>query len=147
MCRIAIRGKSGVSADESVHYQTGDFVTVQDDGFDWGGMDPANAQNQPVGTYNYWDGSGLRPWYFIDIPGIPANHPRIASLLQADPSYRRRHRLRREDMPAGAVQKFQDDGIIVIQVGSYAGPFDYTWDQVRSYFRDKVTGIDIDEEF
>lgn len=147
MCRIAIRGKPAVSADEQKHWQPGDFVTVRDDGFDWGGMDPARAQAQPVGHYNHWSGSGPRPWYFIDIPGVPRDHPRIVSLVQPQVGAlgrerRRQWRLRREDMPAGVVQKFQEEGVVVIQVGSYAGPFDYTWEQVRGYFRDKQSGED-----
>jgi len=58
------------------------------------------------------------------------------------PLQRRRWRVRLADMPAAARQKLATDGELTIKAGSYSGPFDYTWTQVKSFFRNDETGLD-----
>jgi hypothetical protein len=59
-------------------------------------------------------------------------------------TYRRRlWRLRVDDLPAGAITKFQTDGEITIKASpDYTGPYDYTWSNVKRYFRNQETDLD-----
>lgn len=61
--------------------------------------------------------------------------------------YRRRlWKLRWDDLPAAAKQRLADDGELVIKAGDYDGVYDYTWTQVKSFFRNQQTDLDETED-
>jgi len=55
---------------------------------------------------------------------------------------KRRWIIRWVDLPAAAQNKLASTGELVIKAGAYNGSFDYTWTQVKSFFRDQMTGTD-----
>lgn len=58
--------------------------------------------------------------------------------------YRQRiFRIRRADLPQAAKNKLASTGQLIIKAtADYTGPYDYTWLQVRQYFRNQETGLD-----
>lgn len=57
--------------------------------------------------------------------------------------YRRRiWIIRVDDMPAAARNKLANTGQLIIKAGSYSDTYDYTWGQVKSYFRDQKNNVD-----
>lgn len=57
--------------------------------------------------------------------------------------YRRRlWQLRWVDLPAAARNKLISTGVLTIKAGAYNGTYDYTWAQVKQYFRNLDTGLD-----
>jgi hypothetical protein len=58
-------------------------------------------------------------------------------------TYRRRNWIIRwADLPAAARTKLTNTGVLTIKAGTYSGTADYTWAQVRNYFRNQETGLD-----
>lgn len=55
---------------------------------------------------------------------------------------RRLWRIRWDDLPIKARNTLRDTGQLVIRAGTYDGPSDYTWTQIRGYFRNLETGLD-----
>jgi hypothetical protein len=56
---------------------------------------------------------------------------------------RRIWQIRWADLPLTAQNLFRDNGQLVIQAtAAYTGPYDYTWDAVKIYFRNLLTGLD-----
>jgi hypothetical protein len=55
---------------------------------------------------------------------------------------RRLWKIRFADLPLAARNKLASSGELVIKVGTYAGTYDYTWTQVKGYFRNLKTGLD-----
>ena len=98
------------------------------------------ADNAPRGTLEKWPA-----FAWICIPGIETlgkyTQPEL-SALTGEVTRRRRWRIRWADLPVGVRNKLQATGQIVIKAGDYSGPYDYTWAQVRNYFRDLQTGLD-----
>lgn len=95
-------------------------------------------------------------FYIISVPGISKDHPMIDKLFQ--PHYgasaeaeapiiaRRRWVLRGNDLPTKAKQAFQSTGIVTIKAGNYDGEYDYTWSQLKGYFRDNLLNVDMTDE-
>lgn len=97
----------------------------------------------------------LRRFYLLRFPGVPA--ARVRKYLEPimEPSgevtaegepilretSRRRWILRGASITSAARNKLLSTGSLTIRVGTYAGPFDLTWIQVRQFLRDNVTGL------
>lgn len=94
--------------------------------------------------------AGRTNFYLLRVPGVPVSaaqkyfEPHLGGGPELEPPIlaRRRWVLRGSDLPAAARQKMQSQGFLTIKVGSYSGAYDYTWNQVRQYLRDNVTGLD-----
>ena len=55
----------------------------------------------------------------------------------------RRWQIRWNDLPQGVKNKVvANNGVLTIKAGSYTGPSDYTWPQVKSFFRNLETDRD-----
>ena len=55
----------------------------------------------------------------------------------------RRWRLRWANLPQGIKDTLvANNGVLIIKAGSYSGPSDYNWAQIRSYFRNQETDTD-----
>ena len=116
-------------------YQKGYPVVVMPDGHQWG------AQEGPP------------TFVIIYIPLIS-----VAKVLKyvdvqmddIDPSktYRRRKwQIRWDDLPQEAQDKLENDGELTIKaIGTYQGEYDYTWVQVKQYFRNLETDTDETED-
>lgn len=90
-------------------------------------------------------------FYLLRLPGVPVSvvqkyfSPHYDGIPTAEPTvlFRRRWILRAADLPRAARQKFQQHGFVTIKVAAYYdGPHDYTWSQVKNFFRDNATGLD-----
>ena len=114
-------------------YKRGMPVVVFEDGHSWGSEEC------------------LPKFVLIKIPEVSAAtvkkyiEPELGDVPDADgsfPIYRRRlWIIRWADLPAGAKLKLAD-GLLIIKAGSYAGAYDYTWTQIKTYFRNMKTGLD-----
>jgi len=98
--------------------------------------------NAPRGTLEKWPA-----FAWIMVPGIPADTVRKymqpeLSALTGEVTRRRRWRIRWADLPLAVRNKLQATGQIVIKAGDYTGAYDFTWSQVKVYFRDLQTGLD-----
>lgn len=117
-------------------YKRGMPVVVMPDGHEWGREER------------------LPKFIVLKIPGVSVEKVKkyIDPQLEDAPNergsyntYRRRlWKLRWDDLPAGARNKLRDDGELTIKAGTYAGDYDYTWAQVKTYFRNLKTGLDED---
>lgn len=110
-------------------WKRGDPVVVMPDGHIWGSLE------------------GLPRFVLIKVPGIGVERVEkyVSPRLEADgttPISRRLWRIRWDDLPTQAKNKLRDTGQLIIKAGAYSGPFDYTWLQIRSYFRNLTTGLD-----
>jgi hypothetical protein len=95
-------------------------------------------------------------FYIIKVPGISKDHPMIAKLFQAHYGAsaeaespviaRRRWVLRGADLPKRAKQLFQKNGVVTVKAGKYEGEYDYTWPQVKGFFRDNLLNADMSDE-
>lgn len=117
--------------DRQGSYKVGMPVVVEEDNHKWG------AKECPP------------TFYLIKIPTIAAYRVRkfvaeqTIDLGQGAELYRRRRwQIRVSDLPQAAINLFQANGEIIIRAGSYSGPYDYTWNQVKNYFRNLETGLD-----
>lgn len=96
-------------------------------------------------NYNFGTDEKLPRFVHIKIPGVPVASAEkyIAHQIVDNAVYRRRlWQIRWADLPAGAQTKLRDNGELTIKVGAYAGTYDYTWDQVKGYFRNLDTNQD-----
>jgi len=94
----------------------------------------------------------LPKFVIIKIPGVSVD--RVMKYLEQEregtadaegfyPIYRRRlWKFRFDDMPTAALKKLRDNGELTIKVGDYAGDYDYTWLQVKTYIRNLKTNED-----
>lgn len=117
-------------------YKRGYCVAVYPDGTRWG-----NEERLPK-------------FVIIKIPGVPVDNAVIQKYTQpqredvpdADgnyPVYRRRlWQIRWDDLPQAAKTKLATLGELIIKAGTYTGPRDYTWAQIKGYFRNLKTGLD-----
>jgi len=119
-------------------YKRGYVVVIQPDGHGWG------FKERP-------------PWnVVIKVPGVPAASPVLQKYLAPELSaqvgpdgallkYRRRRwQIRWADLPIEARTQLAAGGL-TIKAGAYAGAADYTWAQIKGYFRDLKTGLDESE--
>jgi len=133
VCQLLIKAVDATNPDPATDrrgcYKAGMIVEVRED-------------NSPRGTLEKWPA-----FAWIMVPGISADtvrkymQPEI-SALTGEVTRRRRWRIRWADLPLAVRNKMQATGQIVIKAGDYTGVYDYTWAQVRSYFRDLQTGLD-----
>jgi hypothetical protein len=143
MAEILIRAKNNVHADPTKDrqgsYKRGMPVVVMDDGHIWGSKE------------------GLPDFVVLKVPMVSKERvmkyfePQVVQngfeedgITPHFDTYRRRlWRLRVDDLPAGAITKFQTDGEITIKASpDYTGPYDYTWSNVKGYFRNQETDLD-----
>lgn len=128
VCARTLRSHADPVKDRSGSYKIGMPVLAMSDGHVWGNLER------------------LPDFVIIKVPGIStATLDKYFDVwLNPDdtPLQRRRWRVRLADMPAAARQKLATDGELTIKAGSYSGPFDYTWTQVKSFFRNDETGLD-----
>ena len=116
----------------------------------------------PVAVYpdgTRWGAEERLPKFVtIKIPGVSMDHPTLLKYVQSQladtpdasgqyPVYRRRlWQIRWADLPLAARNKLASTGELVIKVGTYAGAYDYTWTQIKAYFRNLRTGLDETED-
>jgi hypothetical protein len=104
-------------------------VVVMNDGHEWGAEE------------------GLPKFIILKIPLIPKNN-----VLKYIERYNdvggfavrpRRWQIRWADLPAAARNKLTSEGELIIRATvAYTGNFDYTWNQIKSFFRNLETGLD-----
>jgi hypothetical protein len=109
----------------------GHLIAVRPDGWQWG------------------SGEGLPNFVFVKIPGISVDT--VRKYIQAwfdnsnpdEPVVKSKYlwQLLIDTMPQAAIKKFKNQGEVVISAGGYNGPSDYTWTQVKVYFRNLQTGL------
>jgi hypothetical protein len=119
--------------DRRGSYKKGMPVVIFEDGHLWGAEE------------------GLPKFVIIKIPGVSVNtvqkyiNPQLDTVADASGNFpiycRRLWRIRWEDLPTGAKTKLAD-GELIIKAGTYNGTYDYTWSQIKTYFRNNQTGID-----
>lgn len=115
------------NADNAGRTRKGMMVVVMEDGHEWG-----TKERLPL-------------FVVIKIPGVDAS--RVAKYLQTWTDTNgvivraRLWQLRWDDLPLAARNKLAAGGL-TIKVGTYSGPYDYTWAQVKAYFRNLETGLD-----
>lgn len=125
---------SDTDKDRRGCYKRGMPVLIMPDGHSWGGEER------------------LPKFVVIKIPGISVEtvskyvQPQNEDTPDADGIYRvyrrRLWQIRWADLPAAARNKLATDGELTIKAGTYAGNYDYTWKQIRGYFRNLKTGLD-----
>ena len=117
--------------DQRGSYKRGFPVVVKSDGHLWGREE-------------------RRPHFFlVKIPGISIGQvlKYVEPQIEAGVITRRRlWTIRWNDLPVNARNLILDNGELIIKAGTYAGPFDYTWTQVKTFFRNQLTGTDETEE-
>jgi hypothetical protein len=140
MCEIIVKAIDAVNSDPVKDrrgcYKRGYPVAVYPDGHIWG------AEER------------LPKFVIIKIPGVSVDNPIVQKYTQPQledtpdangnyPTYRRRlWQIRWADLPTAARNKLASNGQLIIKVGTYSGPFDYTWAQVKGYFRNLKTNLD-----
>jgi len=142
MCELLIKAVNVVNADADKDrrgcYKRGMVVVIMPDGHPWGAQE------------------GLPKFAVIKIPNITVGQATkytqphvIQDGFEADGTtprmvvYRRRNWIIRwDDLPAAAQNKLSSTGELIIRAGTYVGTSDYSWVQVRNYFRNQETGID-----
>lgn len=103
-------------------------------------------------THTWGREEGLPKFVIIKIPGVPADavkkyiEPQVEETTAEKMRYRtyrrRLWKFRFDYMPTAARRKLRDKGELTIKVGDYAGPYDYTWPQVKAYLRNLMTNED-----
>lgn len=98
---------------------------------------------------------GLPKFFVLKVPGVAESRTQkyidqVYEILPGAtrPTIKRKSlwRARLADMPTRARNRITNDGELIIKVGTYAGTTDYTWTQVKEYFRNLETGLDETEE-
>lgn len=133
MCEILIKAIDATHSDSDIDrigcYKAGMPIIVVDDDFSWG-----SKECQPL-------------FYVVKIPLINKSKVLKFIVTQVDIDnniYRKRlWRIRVEDLPSAAKQILIDQGSITIKATNrYIGAYDYTWGQIKRYFRNLETDID-----
>jgi hypothetical protein len=143
MCEILVKAVSVTNPDPDKDqrgcYKRGYLVLIMPDGHVWGREE------------------GLPKFVVIKLPGVPVDNEKIRKYTEEwkamtglDPDggpiietqQRRRWQIRWVDLPQAARNKLASTGELVIKAGSYLGPSDYTWAQIKHYFRNLETGLD-----
>jgi hypothetical protein len=134
---LLIKAVDAVNTDPDVDrrgcYKRGMIVEVREDGSPLGTSEtlPLFVRiNVPMIT-----AERVRKYMEPEYSGIPLEVPEVYR--------RRRWQIRWADLPAAARNKLQTQGFLTIKAtADYTGVYDYTWQQVRGYFRDLKTGLD-----
>lgn len=118
--------------DQRGCWKRGMPVAVMDDGHEWGSQER------------------LPKFAILKLPGVAKERVQkyIADYLdvQGEPVRRRLWQIRWADLPLAARQKLAGSGELTIKVGSYSGQFDYTWTQIKGFFRNLSSATDETEE-
>lgn len=127
MAELLVKAVSVTHADPAKDqrgcYKRGHAVVVMPDGHEWGALET------------------LPRFVVLKLPLVSVG--RVAKYLAGATGRRRRWRLRWADLPAAARNKLASTGQLVIKAdAAYTGAFDYTWQQVKGFFRDDETGLD-----
>lgn len=95
---------------------------------------------------NYGTREGLPRFVVIKIPGISVAKAMKYMEVQLQDGARYRYRLwqiRWGDLPLAARNKLRDNGELIIKAtDAYTGTYDYTWTQVKEFFRNLETNQD-----
>ena len=132
MAEILIKAISAAHSDPTKDqrgcYKRGMPVVVMPDGHPWG-----NEERLPK-------------FVVLKIPMISVAQVQkyIEPQIESDVVTRRRlWRIRWADLPALAQSILTTTGMLTIKATeAYTGTFDYTWTQVKVYFRNQLTGLD-----
>lgn len=136
MAEILIKAVNATHADPTKDqrgcYKRGFPVLVMPDGHPWG------IQER------------LPKFVVFKFPLIPVDHPTLLKYVQVWQNVegtivtqRRRWRIRWADLPQVTQDLILLNGGLTIRATlAYLGPFDYTWLQVKAYFRNDETGLD-----
>jgi len=114
-------------------YKRGMPVVVMNDGHEWGLEER------------------LPKFVIIKFPMIPKD--KVMKYIDPEPGLdtdgnitidrRRMWQIRWTDLPLAAKNKIQSAGELTIKATpSYTGNYDYTWIQIKTYFRNLLTGLD-----
>jgi hypothetical protein len=137
MAEILVKAIDATHADATKDrrgcYKRGMAVVVMPDGHGWG------AEER------------LPKFVVIKIPGVSVAtvlkyiQPHTEETPNADGFYmpyrRRLWQIQWGDLPAAARKKLASNGELTIKVGDYAGTYDYTWKQIRAYFKNLKTKL------
>lgn len=132
-CELLVKAVSHTIAnpakDQIGSYKVGMIVTVQADKHPWGKEER------------------LPKFAVIKIPMVPVEKLQQYAVPQVEAGTnlvrRREWMIRVVDLPLAARDKLAKDGELTIKAtDAYTGPFDYTWEQVKGYFRNQRTGLD-----
>lgn len=118
---------SDATEDRRGAYKRGMVVVVKPDGWSWGTEER------------------LPKFVVIKIPGIAVSKAEkyIAQQFSAGEVYRRRlWQVRWADLPAAARTKLATGRLTIKATDAYTGAYDYTWDQIKTYFRNLETNTD-----
>jgi hypothetical protein len=140
MCEIIVKAIDATHPDpvkdQRGCYKRGYPVAVYPDGTKWGKEER------------------LPKFVIIKFPGVPVDNAIVQKYIQPElgdtpdingiyPVVRRRlWKIRFDDLPLIARNKLATNGELTIKVGTYAGTYDYTWTQVKNFFRNQKTGLD-----
>lgn len=126
MCELLI--KASGNGTEPGHYKRGMVVVVMPDNHPWG-----KEERPPTFV-----------WIKIPLISVDAATKYIEEWKSGDSLVDRRiWRIRWADLPVAAQDLLRDTGQLTIKATTaYTGPYDYTWDQVKAYFRNYLTGLD-----
>lgn len=139
MAEILVKARDFVNPDSNKDtigsFKRGMPVIVMEDGHQWGteeGLPKFAIIKFPTVSISSVE-KYIRPIY----TQVTIDGQTIYQLTR-----KRRWRIRWEDLPTAAKNKLADTGQLIIKAGTYSGTFDYTWNQVKSYFRNLETGLD-----
>lgn len=134
-CEILVKAVDATNPDAEKDrrgcYKRGMPVVVMPDGWPWGSEER------------------LPRFVVIKIPTITPDRALkyIAQQYNGSDLFRRRlWQIRWADLPASARTRLQTTGQLTIKAGTYTGTSDYTWAQIRQYFRNLETGLDETED-
>lgn len=117
-----------ITKDRTGSWKRGMIVVVMPDGHVWGRMET------------------LPTFVVIKVPMVSAAKAAKYLAQQIDvngETYRRRlWQIRWADLPQAAKNKLAAGGLTIKATSDYTGPSDYTWTQIKTYFRNLETGID-----
>jgi len=136
VCEIIVKAITATHSDPIKDlrgcYKRGYPVAVYPDGTKWG-----NEERLPK-------------FVIIKIPGIPVEkvqkyiQPQMNMATIPPSIYRRRlWQIRWADLPLDARTKLASTGQLIIKAtSSYTGTYDYTWTQIKTFFRNLETELD-----
>ena len=132
MAEILIRAVNNGDVENKQAYKIGMPVVIMQDNHLWGSKEsPPN-------------------FYLLKVPFISVDKvlkfikPQMVTIADEEIIYRRRlWKIRVKDLPTVVKQKFKDNGELIIKAtDTYTGEYDYTWTQIKNYFRNLQTGLD-----
>ena len=140
MAEILVRAKDNIHPDPDIdresYYKSGHVVVVMPDGHSWGRMER------------------LPEFFVIKIPTISVlslkkytdEHQVPSDIINTDGTrkpktyQRRRWKIDMDKIPPPVLKKIFTDGEITIKASpTYSGEYDYTWNQMKRFFRNHET--------